>query len=66
VSARRSLLKTTLTTVIVLSDEVETTMRLLGINSLSELNEDHVNTTILERELPRKLSAFPSQRGSKL
>lgn len=55
-----------LTTVIVLSDEVETTMRLLGINSLSELNEDHVNTMILERELPRKLSAFPSPRGSKL
>jgi L-lactate dehydrogenase (cytochrome) len=52
--------------VIVLSDEIETTMRLLGVNSLSELNEDHINTMRLEMELPRRLSAFPSARRSKL
>lgn len=52
---------------IVLSDEIETTMRLLGVTSLSELNEDHVNAMILEKELPKRLSAFPRiSRSSKL
>ena len=35
-----------------LSDEIETTMRFLGVNSLDELRPDHLNCTILERELP--------------
>lgn len=49
-----------------LSDEIETTMRLLGVHSLSELNEEHVNTMILEKEVPKRLSAFAALRGSKL
>lgn len=48
----------------VLSDEIETTMRLLGITQLSQLNPDLVNSTILEGYLPSQLSAF--QRQSKL
>ena len=55
-----------LTSFLVLSDEIETTMRLLGVTSLCELNEDHVNTVILEKELPKRLSAFPISRKSKL
>lgn len=55
-----------LNAMIVLSDEIETAMRLLGVISLSELNVDHVNAMVLERELPRRLSAFPSVIGSKL
>ena len=35
-----------------LSEEIETTMRLLGVNNLDELNAAHLNCTILERELP--------------
>ena len=35
-----------------LSDEIETTMRLLGVNSLDELNPSYLNCSILERELP--------------
>lgn len=42
----------------VLSDEIESTMRLLGVTSLDQLNEDHVNAAILERELPPKPSLF--------
>lgn len=35
-----------------LSDEIETTMRLLGVNRLDQLNPSYLNCTILERELP--------------
>jgi isopentenyl diphosphate isomerase/L-lactate dehydrogenase-like FMN-dependent dehydrogenase len=55
-----------LTSFPVISDEIETTMRLLGVTSLSELNEDHVNTMILEKELPKRLSAFSVSPKSKL
>jgi L-lactate dehydrogenase (cytochrome) len=42
----------------VLSEEIETTMRLIGVTNLSQLTPDLVNCTILERELPPTLSAF--------
>jgi hypothetical protein len=50
----------------VLSDEIETTMRLIGVTDLSQLTPEMVNCTILERELPPTLSAFSSPLRSKL
>lgn len=41
---------------LVLSEEIETTMRLIGITSLEQLNPSYVNTTVLERELPLHLN----------
>ncbi|KIW05031.1 uncharacterized protein PV09_04187 [Verruconis gallopava] len=35
----------------ILSDEIQTTMRLLGVTDISELNESYVNTVRLERKL---------------
>ena len=43
---------------LVLSDEIETTMRLIGVTSIRHLTPDMVNTTKLEWELPSHLSAF--------
>jgi len=51
---------------LVMSDEIETTMRLLGVTDLGQLNPDFVNTTILDRELPTELRAFQTQLKSKL
>ena len=42
----------------VLSEEIETTMRLIGVTDLSQLTPDLVNCTILERELPPTLRSF--------
>ena len=42
----------------VLSEEIETTMRLIGVTDLSQLTPESVNCTTLERELPPTLSAF--------
>jgi hypothetical protein len=42
----------------VLSEEIETTMRLIGVTDLSQLTPDFVNCTILERELPPTLTSF--------
>jgi len=39
----------------VLSDEIETSMRLLGVTSLDQLDEFCVNTTVLERDLPSRV-----------
>ncbi|RFU26456.1 hypothetical protein B7463_g9891, partial [Scytalidium lignicola] len=50
----------------ILSDEIETTMRLLGVTDLSELNPDLVNYTILEQELPKSLREFTFQPQSRL
>lgn len=36
----------------VLSEEIETTMRLMGITSLGQLRPNYVNTKRLELELP--------------
>jgi hypothetical protein len=36
---------------LVLSEEIETTMRLIGVTSLEQLNPSYVNTTLLELEL---------------
>lgn len=52
--------------VTVLSEEIETTMRLIGVTDLSQLTPEMVNCTILERELPLALSAFSSPLRSKL
>jgi len=45
-----------------LSEEIETTMRLLGVTSLDQLNERYVNYSLLLRELDG-LDEFMS-RGS--
>jgi hypothetical protein len=36
----------------VLGEEIQTTMRLMGVTSLEQLDETYVNTILLERELP--------------
>ncbi|KAH8594950.1 FMN-dependent dehydrogenase-domain-containing protein [Bisporella sp. PMI_857] len=43
----------------ILSDEIETTMRLLGVTSLSQLNPEYVNFATLERDLPRSIRELP-------
>ena len=40
---------------IVLSEEIETTMRCMGVASVDELNPSYVNTKRLELELPDDL-----------
>ena len=35
-----------------LSDEIETTMRLLGVTSLDQLDPSYLNCKVLEQELP--------------
>ena len=40
----------------VLSDEIETTMRLMGVTDLDQLNEFYVNALPLEHELPHRIS----------
>lgn len=49
-----------------LSDEIETSMRLMGITALSQLDEYCVNTTILERELPQQIRRPSVDNWSKL
>jgi L-lactate dehydrogenase (cytochrome) len=49
----------------VLSDEVETAMRLLGVNSLSELNANHVNTKALEANIVDSVQ-MPSRLAARL
>lgn len=44
-----------LTSTIVLSEEIETTMRNMGATSLDQLNPSFVNTKRLEMELPDDL-----------
>lgn len=48
---------------LVLSDEIETTMRLLGVTSLTQLRPEMVNAEVLVRELPAHLSPFASSRS---
>jgi isopentenyl diphosphate isomerase/L-lactate dehydrogenase-like FMN-dependent dehydrogenase len=38
-----------------MSEEIETTMRLIGVTSLDQLNPSYVDTSILERDLPQQL-----------
>jgi L-lactate dehydrogenase (cytochrome) len=42
-------------TSVVISEEIETTMRLIGVTGLDQLTPHYVNTTILEQELPPTL-----------
>ena len=52
---------------VVLQDELETAMRLMGITDITQLNEYCVNATPLELELPRKVNLNISDvRASKL
>lgn len=44
-----------LTSTVVLSEEIETTMRNMGATSLDQLNPSFVNTKRLEMELPDDL-----------
>ncbi|KPI41236.1 Cytochrome b2, mitochondrial [Cyphellophora attinorum] len=48
-----------------LSAEIQTTMRLMGVTDINDLDLRHVNTKILERELPDELYSHP-QRPYKL
>ena len=50
----------------VLSEEIETTMRLIGVTALDQLTPEMVNSTVLERELPPALSIFNTPLRSKL
>jgi hypothetical protein len=36
----------------VLSEEIETTMRLIGVTSLDQLTPNYVNTNLLDPEIP--------------
>ncbi|KAJ9625973.1 hypothetical protein H2204_010272 [Knufia peltigerae] len=49
-----------------LSDEIQTTMRLLGATELGQLGPEMVNSTILENRLPQYLSFFKSSSSPKL
>ena len=57
-----------LTVSVVLSEEIDTTMRLIGVTSLDGLNSSFVNTKRLELELVDRLQILPQrpQRSSKL
>jgi hypothetical protein len=50
----------------VLSEELETTMRLMGVNDLSNLHPAMVNATRLEMELPPSLPDFAFRLRSNL
>lgn len=45
----------------VLSEEIETTMRLIGVTSLDQLNPSYVDTTILERDIPQRLPSVEAE-----
>ena len=49
-----------------LSDEIETTMRLMGVTDLNQLDELYVNTSLLSQELPHKIRQEHSESRSKL
>ena len=38
---------------VVLSDEIQTAMRLMGVNDVDELNPSYVNTALLKLEMPQ-------------
>jgi isopentenyl diphosphate isomerase/L-lactate dehydrogenase-like FMN-dependent dehydrogenase len=50
-----------LTIFTVLSAEIQTTMRLMGVTDINDLDLRHVNTKILERELPDELYSHPKR-----
>lgn len=50
----------------VLSEEIECTMRLMGVTDFSQLSPEYLNYSILEQEMPNHLTAFRKQMGSKL
>lgn len=49
-----------------LSDEIETSMRLMGVTDLSQLDEFYVNTAELERDLPQRIRREGREGASKL
>ena len=55
-----------LTGVLVLSEEIETTMRLIGVTSLDQLSPKYVNTKRLEMELPDAADVLDDGLWSKL
>ena len=55
-----------LTGVTVLSEEIETTMRLIGVTSLDQLSPKYVNTKRLEMELPDPADVLDDGLWSKL
>lgn len=50
----------------VMNDEIQTSMRLMGVTSLEQLNPSYVNTSLLEQELPRFLDIPGRSATSKL
>ena len=53
-----------LTSHIVLSDEIETTMRLMGVTSLEQLNDFYVNSAALENEIAPRIDFGSSRPGT--
>lgn len=45
----------------VLSAEIQTTMRLMGVTDINQLDARYVNTKLLERELPDELFTQPKR-----
>ena len=46
-----------------LSDEIETTMRLLGVTVLDQLNDYYINTSVLENEITSRVDLGGARRG---
>lgn len=49
-----------------LSDEIETSLRLMGVTDLNQLDEFYVNTSALERDLPQRIRREGLEVASKL
>lgn len=62
-SASRNMVLTTFLASSVLSEEIETTMRCMGVTSLDQLSPAFVNTKRLELELPDSLAVSPEIRA---
>lgn len=62
----RTTRKIPLTRQTVLSDELETTMRLIGVTDLSQVHPGMVNSTKLDQEIPAVLRAFEGPLKSNL
>lgn len=49
--------------VVVISDEIETTMRLMGVTSLDQLNDYYINTSAIENDITRRIDFKPLKYG---
>lgn len=63
---RTSSSRTALIKILVLDDEIQTTMRLLGVTALDQLSPAYINTSILLNELSQDIDLPVSQPSSKL